>query len=92
MNKNEIPVSEYHKLAVLDLFKITPARTEHNGRFWAYFDTPLATKILNDYDSGTLQVTARDYVAAVQRVKDRIFEAERARARSGSHVYQPAHR
>jgi hypothetical protein len=85
MSETLIPISDFHKLAVLDLLKVVPTKTEHTGRFWAYYPQEKVEVILTEYETGTLKVIARDFVASVQRIKDRIFEAERARARSGDH-------
>lgn len=74
-----IPVSDFHKLAVLDLFKIQPVRVEHDGRFWAFYSRVLAEPLLSEYESGLLQAPLRDYTASLDRVKTRIFEAERAK-------------
>lgn len=76
-------VSDFHKLALLDLFGIPPKATEYNGRYWAYFNKSDVDGLLADYEAGHLKVTARDYVSAISRVKDRIFELERAHTRSG---------
>ena len=81
-----IPVSDFNKLAVLDLLRITPRRTEYNGRYWAFFDQTAAGP-LAEYESGALQRPLRDFVASLDRVKTRIFESERAmRAKDGTHV------
>ena len=74
-----LAVSDFHKLAILDLHKIIPKRAEHNGRYWAFFAKDDAGKILEAYDAGRLKVVARDFVSAISRVKDRIFELERTR-------------
>ena len=87
-----LAVSDLHKLAVLDLHRISPIRTEHNGRFWAFFPKDKAEKLLADYDAGTLKVVARDFVASVSRVKDRIFEHERAMRAQNGIRYAGAHR
>jgi hypothetical protein len=81
--EEEVAISDIFKLTVADHFKKTPIRTEHTGRYWAYYAKRDVDKLLEDYESGHLRVIARDFVSSLNRVKDRIFEAERARARSG---------
>jgi len=85
---NEICLSDYSKMAALDLQGIRFSRHEYNGRFYAYYD-PSARKtdennkpvgktvreILDDYELGKNDL--RDFVAAQGRMKDFIFEAER---------------
>ncbi len=72
-------ISDFHRLAILDLHRIIPKKIEHNGRYWAYFSEEDVGQILSDYDAGSLTVIARDFVASIGRVKDRIFESERAK-------------
>jgi hypothetical protein len=76
---------------VLDLSGILPIRTEYNGtRFWAYFPKEKAQQILESYDGGTLKVFARDFEAALVRVKNKVFESERLeRARANHETRQP---
>ena len=84
-------ISDFYKLVVLNHLKITPQRTEYNGRYWGFFIKVEVSKVLNDYDAGRLKVVARDFVSSINRVKDRIFELERANARSGgtnAHTYR----
>lgn len=87
-NKDLIPVSDFFKLAVLDLLHLTPRRTEHNGRYWAYFDRGSAQKLLDQYDSGVLRGCLRDYAASIERVKTRIFESERMARNGANHGSQ----
>lgn len=75
----EMAVSDYSKLAVLDMKGIIPLRSERvDGRFWGIYATKDVEKILELYDSGKMKVSVREFVAALGRVKDRIFERERA--------------
>lgn len=79
-----LAISDFHRLAILDLHRIIPKRIKHNGRYWAYFSEDEAGQILSEYDAGTLTVICRDFVASIERVKDRIFESERSiRAKNG---------
>lgn len=76
------PVSDYFKLAILDLSGVVPQRAERSGgRYWAYFPKDKARKLLDEYDSGKLKVVARDLEAAVTRTKNKIFESERGESR-----------
>jgi hypothetical protein len=86
-DENLISISDFNKLAILDLHKIIPKSAEHNGRYWAYFSKDEVEKILADYDAGRLKVIARDFVSAISRTKDRIFELERARTRANGAMY-----
>ena len=77
MEKPTIPISDLFKLAVLALFGIAPQSTEHDGRrYWELF-APDDLKVLKEYETGALTGNLRDFVSALQRVKDRMFEAER---------------
>ena len=78
-----LAVSDFHKLAVLDHYKVAPKKVEHTGRYWAFFLKQEVEKLIDDYDSGRLKVVARDFVSSINRVKDRIFEMERTQNRSG---------
>jgi hypothetical protein len=82
-------VSDIKKLAILDLHKIAPKKTEHDGRFWGFFDSQESAAILEAYDSGELRVVARDFASSIDRVKDQIFELERARQRDGAKHHEP---
>ena len=77
-----IKVSDMYKLAVLDCCHIALVKNEHekNQRYYGFFDKAEAAPILDDYDSGRLNVSARDFSASIQRVKDRIFETERIKS------------
>ena len=76
--ETEIAVSDFARLAVLDLKAVAPIRSERVGsRYWAYFKESQARKLLESYENGTLKVIARDYDSAMKRTKDRIFESER---------------
>jgi hypothetical protein len=81
--KDLTAISDVYRLAIANYYKIKPTKTEHTGRFWAYFPRKTIETILADYDAGTMTVVARDFVASIQRTKDTIFEAERARTKSG---------
>ena len=85
---NEICLSDYSKIAVLDMKGIRFSRHEYNGRFYAFYDPSArktdendkpvgktAREILNDYESG--KDGLREFVAAQGRTKDFIFETER---------------
>lgn len=78
-----IPVSDFFKLAALDLLRIAPEHFEYHNRYWAYFLADQAQKVLEQYDSGALTGCLRDYAASLERVKTRIFESERM-ARNGA--------
>lgn len=78
-----IAVSDFYQLAALDLFRISPLRTEYSGRYWAFFSRADAEPVLAGFDNGSLEASLRDFAAAVNRTKDRIFEGERALAKSG---------
>jgi len=80
---NLTPVTDLYKLSVLDLHRITPDESEYNGRYWAFFSDPTTQDVLAAYDAGRLKVVARDFVAAINRTKDRIFEMERAHQQHG---------
>lgn len=85
-----VAVSDFYKLAVLDISGITPERTENKGRFWAFFKRDKVEKLLADYESGKLKVVARDFAASVSRTKDRIFESERIERGANHGKFQPA--
>ena len=74
-----LKISDMYKLAVLDCCHITLVSHEHvkDQRYYGFFHKEEAEPILDDYDSGRLNVSARDFSASIQRVKDRIFESER---------------
>jgi hypothetical protein len=76
--KTETIVSDMFKLALLDLYKLTPKRVEYKERYEAYFDSADVDEILLGYESGTLQVEARAFADSIDRTKDRIFAARRA--------------
>lgn len=79
-----IPVSDIYRLAVLNMMGISPVKTDYKDyRYWGFFDPEKAETILADYENGTLRVVARDLSASIVRVKDRIFEMERAQKRNG---------
>ncbi len=82
-NMELVAVSDFYKLAVLDLYRVIPIRAEHTGRYWAYFSKEDAQKLIDEYESGHLKVVARDFVSSISRVKDRIFELERTHHKSG---------
>lgn len=77
MKEQEIEVSDFNKLAVLDLNRIRPLRSNYDGRYRVYFRREDVEKIICDYENGLLTVVARDFVSSIKRVKDRIFESER---------------
>lgn len=77
MENNEVAISDYYKLAVLDMFRVKPKRTEYNGRYWAYYNALEAAQLMHDYDAGILKVSIRDFVASVRSVKSQIFESKR---------------
>ncbi len=90
---NYISVSDLYRLSVLDLLRIIPKHIEHDGRFRGFFDPADAAEILEAYDSGRLRVVARDFASSINRVKDRIFEMERARLIDGAKYHAtPSHR
>lgn len=87
-----VAISDFHKLAVLDLHRIKPIRADYAGRYWAYYSRDDAGKLLDDYETGRLKVVARDFVSAINRTKDKIFELERARENNGARNYEiPQH-
>lgn len=73
-SNNVIKISDLYRLAVLDCLHIPQISCERDRRYYGIFDAEKSGPILVDYDSGTLQVSARELVASIQRVKDRIFE------------------
>lgn len=80
-----IAVTDIFKLAVLDLKGVPVRQIKWNGRLWAYFEKKEAEEVLANYEAGHLLVQARDFASSIQRVKDRIFEAERiARTEKGA--------
>jgi hypothetical protein len=78
MDEEMIRISDFHKLAVLDTLKIRFVRAERAGRYYEVFRMEDVGNVLTDYDSGNLGLPIRDFVAALGRVKTRIFESERA--------------
>ena len=74
----QLMVSDFYKLAILDLHHIMPTVSEYKNRYFCYFDKSKAQPIIDQYDAGSLAVNARDFVASINRSKDKIFEAERA--------------
>lgn len=85
MREETVGVTDYYKLAVLDLHRVPPVRSEHSGRYWAYYKKADIKNLLEDYENGRLKVIARDYVAAVQRTKSKIFESERVSKAEGNY-------
>jgi hypothetical protein len=86
----EEAVSDYFKLALLDLHDIQPLRVEYDGRYWAFFDSEKARPILTAFDDGTQKESVRDYSRALISMKSRIFEMARIRqtSKGASHVQQ----
>ena len=83
-------ISDYFKIAVFNYLSIPPSRITHEDRFWAFFPEQKAEVILSEYENGALKVVARDYVAAITRVKTQIFESERAKRAKDGGNYGPA--
>lgn len=87
---NTLPISDLHQLAVLAYSRIQPIGTEYrNGRFWAFYDPKLAQEVLDQFEANQLQVDALTFCGAIQRVKDRIFERERAQRAKNGNSYAP---
>ena len=71
-------VSDYYKMAILDLHGISPQKIERSGsRICGLFPKDAVSRILQDYESGVLRVVARDFEAALRRTRTRIIEAKR---------------
>jgi hypothetical protein len=87
--KDPLVVDSIEKLAVLELHRKFPTHTAYQGRFLAYFDYDQASPTLESYDRGDLCGNLRDFAEALRRVRDRIFERERAeRAKAGANGHE----
>ena len=88
----EIALSDYYKMAVLNKSGIPLKRGEYReDRYYGFYEPnarkedpvtgkkvgKTAIELLDDYESG--RDGYRDFVAAITRVKDKIFETERSR-------------
>ena len=84
MEEKQVVLSDMYRMAILDLAGVQPTRSEFDGRLWAAYDAGQADKILKEFDSGKLKVVGRDFVSAIQRIKDRVFQQARlAKSRGG---------
>jgi hypothetical protein len=84
----EICLSDFNKMALLDMHGIMETRHEYKERYYSFFSAnakgkliknKTARQLLDDYESGVASpIILRDFTDSVRRVKDRIFEAERS--------------
>ena len=83
-----IQESDYFRVAALDFSNLTPTNLQfRHGRVYFYFPKTKAQPILNDFDSGLLVGSLRDYAASLVRTKNRIFSIERdKRATDGTSI------
>jgi hypothetical protein len=86
----EMLISDIDKMAILDWAGIQQTRCEYkNRRYYAFFEaTEKAKQLLSDYESGKLTGVFRDYSAAQDRVKTRIFDASRKESFSQPQSYR----
>lgn len=80
---NELrPVCDLNHMAALELAKVYPRKTERIGtRFTGFYPKEKADKVISKYELGELKAPVIETMSALRRVKDRIFDAERAAMR-----------
>src|SRR4051812_18493741 len=79
MEKEMRAVHDLNHMAALEYSKVYPARTERIGsRVTGFYPKDKADKVINRYETGLLKAPMLEVMSALRRVKDRIFETERA--------------
>lgn len=79
MEKEMRAVHDLNHMTVLELSKLYPIRTERIGsRVTGFYPKDKADKIISRHEMGDLKAPTLDVLYALKRVKDRIFDFERA--------------
>lgn len=73
--KDQVAICDMYKLAVLELMGLKEERHEFQGkRYRGFYSKAGVSAILDGYDKGELTASIRDFVKAIKKVKDRIFQ------------------